>query len=183
MKACRDAGKAAVVGTTGWEPGQVEEVKALAGQVPLVFASNMSVGMNLMFKLVKQMAEVLGPDYALELLEAHHDQKKDAPSGTAVTLLDQLRAARGWHGKDVFAHGRKGLVGGPPRRGNRGFGHPGGRHRGRPHRVLHRPGRTAGADPPGPQPGHLCQRARSAPLFGWRTRSPACIACRDVLGL
>ena len=115
LAACAEKGKAAVVGTTGWEPEQVAKVKELAQKVPLVFASNMSVGMNLMFKLVKEMAEVLGHDYALELLEAHHDQKKDAPSGTAVTLLDQLRSARGWHEKEVLSHGRKGMVGARPK--------------------------------------------------------------------
>ncbi len=80
----------------------------------MVLTPNLSVGMNLMFKLAGDMARLLGPDYALELLEAHHDQKKDAPSGSALRLLDELCAARGWEREKVCAHGRHGLVGPRP---------------------------------------------------------------------
>jgi 4-hydroxy-tetrahydrodipicolinate reductase len=108
---CAAKGKAAVVGTTGLDEGQKAELKSLAKDMPLVFAPNMSVGMNLMFKMVGLIARVLGPDYALELVEAHHDQKKDAPSGTAVRLIEELCAARGWDPGKVLRHGREGMVG------------------------------------------------------------------------
>ena len=106
-----EAGKAMVIGTTGLDKAQQEEIKKQAAKIPVVYAPNMSVGMNLMFKLVGMIAEVLGDGYALELVEAHHDQKKDAPSGTAVKLLAELAAARGWNLDEVLKHGRQGMVG------------------------------------------------------------------------
>lgn len=111
LKACVAAKKAVVVGTTGMGPREIGQAKDMAAHIPVVMAPNMSVGMNLMFKLVGQMAKVLGPDYALEIVEAHHDQKKDAPSGTAVRLLDELCQARGWNPDEVARHGRQGMVG------------------------------------------------------------------------
>ena len=109
-----ELGKACVVGTTGLDEAQKNEMNKLAHNIPIVFAPNMSVGMNLMFKLVGLMARVLGNDYALELLEAHHDQKKDAPSGTALKLLEELARARGWDPAEVAVYGRKGMVGARP---------------------------------------------------------------------
>jgi 4-hydroxy-tetrahydrodipicolinate reductase len=108
---CAELGKAAVVGTTGLDEAQKSQLTAYAAKLPLVFAPNMSVGMNLMFKLVGMIAKVLGPDYALELVEAHHDQKKDAPSGTAVRLIEGLCEARGWDPAEVLRHGRQGIIG------------------------------------------------------------------------
>jgi len=114
LEICAAAGKAAVIGTTGLDQAQRSALAVLTKGVPVVFAPNMSVGMNLMFKLVGDMARVLGTDYALELVEAHHDQKKDSPSGTAVRLLEELAAARGWNLEAVAKHGRQGLVGARP---------------------------------------------------------------------
>lgn len=111
LKACAKFSKAAVVGTTGLKPEELDQLKKYAEQIPLVFAPNMSVGMNLMFKLVGQMARVLGPSFHLEVLEAHHDQKKDAPSGTAVRLVKELCDARGWEPEQVTKHGRQGMIG------------------------------------------------------------------------
>ena len=114
LELCARLGKAAVIGTTGLDSGQKQALTALAAKVPVVYAPNMSVGMNLMFKLAGLVARVLGPDYAMELVEAHHDQKKDAPSGSAVRLLEEMAAARGWQLDDVAQHGRVGLVGARP---------------------------------------------------------------------
>lgn len=111
LKLCASQGKAAVIGTTGLNESQKKTLAAQAKKVPVVFAPNMSVGVNLMFKMVSQMAEVLGQDYALEVLEAHHDQKKDAPSGTAVRLIEALCAVRGWDPEEVCRHGRVGMTG------------------------------------------------------------------------
>ncbi|MFZ5584410.1 MAG: 4-hydroxy-tetrahydrodipicolinate reductase [Thermodesulfobacteriota bacterium] len=111
---CVGQAKAAVIGTTGLTAAQKQAVAEMARKTPVVFAPNMSVGMNLMFKLAGMMARVLGPEYALELVEAHHDQKKDSPSGTAVRLLEELAAARGWSLDDVARHGRQGLIGARP---------------------------------------------------------------------
>lgn len=114
LELCARLGKAAVIGTTGLDAGQKQTIKDLASQVPVVYSPNMSVGMNLMFKLAGMVARVLGPDYALELVEAHHDQKKDAPSGSAVRLLEEMAAARGWKLDEVAKHGRVGMVGARP---------------------------------------------------------------------
>ncbi|MEW5914050.1 MAG: 4-hydroxy-tetrahydrodipicolinate reductase [Thermodesulfobacteriota bacterium] len=111
LKECAAQGKAAVIGTTGLSEAQRKTVAQQAKKVPVVFAPNMSVGMNLMFKVVGDMARVLGPDYALEVLEAHHDQKKDAPSGTAVRLIEELCTVRGWEADKVCRHGRVGMTG------------------------------------------------------------------------
>jgi 4-hydroxy-tetrahydrodipicolinate reductase len=111
LKECAKLKKAAVIGTTGLDAAQKKEMARLAKKVPVVFAPNMSVGMNLMFKLAGMITQVLGPDYALELVEAHHDQKKDAPSGSAVRLLEEMAAARGLKLDKALRHGRQGLVG------------------------------------------------------------------------
>jgi 4-hydroxy-tetrahydrodipicolinate reductase len=110
-----EAGKAMVIGTTGLDKAQQEKIKKHAAKIPVVYAPNMSVGMNLMFKLVGMIAEILGEGYALELVEAHHDQKKDAPSGTAVKLLAELAQARGWDPDEILKHGRQGMVGARPK--------------------------------------------------------------------
>lgn len=111
LKECAVQGKAVVIGTTGMSDNQRKIVTSQAKKVPVVFAPNMSVGMNLMFKQVAEMARVLGPDYALEVVEAHHDQKKDAPSGTAVRLIEELCEVRGWDSSEVCRHGRVGMTG------------------------------------------------------------------------
>jgi 4-hydroxy-tetrahydrodipicolinate reductase len=111
LDAAVKADKPLVIGTTGFEPDQKERVAKEALKVPVLMTPNMSVGMNLMFKLAHDMAKVLGEDYALELMEAHHDQKKDAPSGSAIRLLEGLARARGWNPDEVCKHGRQGLTG------------------------------------------------------------------------
>lgn len=84
-----------VIGTTGFEKNQMIEIEKAAQKIPIVFASNMSVGVNLLFKLVEEAARILGPDYDAEIMEIHHRFKKDAPSGTAKTLAEKIAKARG----------------------------------------------------------------------------------------
>jgi 4-hydroxy-tetrahydrodipicolinate reductase len=95
LAACRAARKAMVIGTTGFEPAQVEEIRAAARDVPVVFAPNFSVGMLVTFKLVDMASRALGPEYDVEVFEAHHKLKVDAPSGTALKLGEVAAAARG----------------------------------------------------------------------------------------
>ena len=110
-EACREAGKAAVIGTTGHsekERGQIEE---MAKSVSVVFSPNFSVGVNTLFWLTRKAADMLGEDFDLEITEMHHRLKKDAPSGTAKKLAEILCEARQLdYAKDV-RHGREGLVG------------------------------------------------------------------------
>ena len=103
--------KRGVVGTTGFSPEELKEIKSLAHRSPFVVAPNMSVGINLMFKLVKEMATVLGPAYDIEIIEAHHRMKKDAPSGTALRLGEIMAEAGNATLKEVGVFARHGMIG------------------------------------------------------------------------
>jgi 4-hydroxy-tetrahydrodipicolinate reductase len=95
LAACRALGVAAVVGTTGFSAAQKAELGALAQHLPVVWAPNMSVGVNVMLRLLAQAAKALGPAYDIEVIEAHHRHKVDAPSGTALAMGEVLARARG----------------------------------------------------------------------------------------
>jgi len=108
---CRTHGKRLVVGTTGLAPEQEAELRVAAEVVPVVFAPNMSVGVNLTFKLVELAARVLGDNVDIEIVEAHHRHKVDAPSGTALRLG---RIVADTLGRDLEAdaiYGREGRTG------------------------------------------------------------------------
>jgi 4-hydroxy-tetrahydrodipicolinate reductase len=92
---CQALGVRAVIGTTGFTAAQQAQVAAHAQRMALVLAPNMSVGVNVMLGLLKQAAEALGPDYDIEVIEAHHKHKVDAPSGTALAMGQVLAQARG----------------------------------------------------------------------------------------
>ncbi len=106
-----DAGKAMVLGTTGFSPPQIAEIHALASRAHLVFAPNMSVGVNLMFKVVADIARVLGDGYDVEIVEAHHRLKKDAPSGTAIKLGQVIAHALGRELEKTGVYARHGIIG------------------------------------------------------------------------
>jgi 4-hydroxy-tetrahydrodipicolinate reductase len=99
---CRALGVRAVIGTTGFTPAQKELIAAHAAQVATVFAANMSVGVNVMLRLLDQAARALGEGYDIEVVEAHHKHKVDAPSGTALAMGEVLARARG---VDLTRHG------------------------------------------------------------------------------
>jgi 4-hydroxy-tetrahydrodipicolinate reductase len=111
LKAVADAGKAMVMGTTGFSPEQLAEVRALAPRTRLVFAPNMSVGVNLMFKVVADIARILSSGYDVEIVEAHHRLKKDAPSGTALKLAQVIAQALDRDLEEVGVYARKGIIG------------------------------------------------------------------------
>jgi 4-hydroxy-tetrahydrodipicolinate reductase len=83
-----------IIGTTGHSPAQRELIEKAAQSVPIVFASNFSIGVNALFALTHNAAEILSNEFDLEIIETHHRMKKDAPSGTAKTLADILKKAR-----------------------------------------------------------------------------------------
>lgn len=100
-----------VIGTTGMNPEEKEVVGFTAKKIPIVMAPNMSVGVNTLFKLVADAAQILGEGYDLEIIEAHHRLKKDAPSGTAVRIAEILAEATGRkYPKDINFH-RQGMIG------------------------------------------------------------------------
>ena len=105
------AGKAAVVGTTGFSDQQLARFRKAISAVPCVFSPNFSVGVNLLFKLVEEAARTLGEDFDIEIVESHHRFKKDAPSGTAKQLAQIAASARGYDFDQAAVYGRKGLTG------------------------------------------------------------------------
>lgn len=110
IKTCVQYKKPTVIGTTGIVDEELEVIKNAASKIPIVFSPNMSVGVNLLFSLVGEVARKLSEDYDVEIIEAHHKFKKDAPSGTAKKLAEIIQDARGkTHLKDLI-YGREGLV-------------------------------------------------------------------------
>lgn len=93
IKIAKKLKKAAVVGTTGMKEGQLAVLKDASAVIPVVFSPNMSVGVNTLFSILPEIASKLGPDYGIEIVEAHHKAKKDAPSGTAKKLGEVLAHA------------------------------------------------------------------------------------------
>ena len=104
-------GTAMVIGTTGLTADELTELTRLAEKFPCVQAPNMSVCVNVLFKLVKKTAAILGDDYDIEIIEAHHNKKKDAPSGTAIKLGEMAAAGVGRNLADVGVFSRQGIIG------------------------------------------------------------------------
>jgi len=103
--------KPIVIGTTGLAKEKLDEIRQLAKDFPCVLAPNMSVGINLLYKLVDTAAKVLGDDYDVEIIEAHHRMKKDAPSGTALQLGKVIAASLGRDFDEVGLFERHGFIG------------------------------------------------------------------------
>lgn len=108
---CATHGLPLVLGTTGLSDSELRAVHQAATHVPIVMAPNFSVGVNLLFALVGQAAKMLGEDFDIEVVEAHHRRKVDAPSGTAVHLGELLAASRDATYEEAVVGGREGLVG------------------------------------------------------------------------
>jgi 4-hydroxy-tetrahydrodipicolinate reductase len=111
LSLCVAAKKAIVIGTTGLSELQKTAVANAARKIPVVYATNFSTGVNTLFWLTRKATEILGEGFDLEVVEMHHRLKKDAPSGTATTLVEILADVRKKQLADVLRHGRKGLVG------------------------------------------------------------------------
>lgn len=110
----REAGCPAVIGTTGLSAEQQQALRQAAMDVPLFFAPNMSVGVNALLAILPQLVAKLGPAYDLEIMEIHHHNKKDAPSGTALKLGECIAGARGWTLADKGRMCREGIIGARP---------------------------------------------------------------------
>lgn len=107
---CRDRGIPLVIGTTGFEPAEKREVEAASDRIPVLISANFSKAVNLLIRLAGDAARVLGADADIEIVERHHHFKKDAPSGTALRIAEEVGKAIGT-GPDGYAHGRHGVVG------------------------------------------------------------------------
>ncbi|MBZ2169021.1 4-hydroxy-tetrahydrodipicolinate reductase [Marinobacter sp. F4216] len=108
---CKKNGKKLVIGTTGMSEAEKEQLAQAAETVPMVFAPNMSVGVNVALNLLRTAAQALGDDYDVEIIEAHHRHKKDAPSGTALRMGEVVADALGRDLKECAVYGREGFTG------------------------------------------------------------------------
>jgi 4-hydroxy-tetrahydrodipicolinate reductase len=111
---CAASGNPLVVGTTGLTPEDKAKLEDAARRTPIVFAPNMSTGINVLLKILPELVRALGDEYDMEMVELHHNQKKDAPSGTALRLAECLAEAKNWDLDEVGNYGRHGMVGERP---------------------------------------------------------------------
>lgn len=181
--ACAAGGHALVMGTTGLRDAQLEALKAAARRVPVLHARNMSLGITVLTELVRQAVALLGPDFDVEITEAHHRQKKDAPSGTALKLGEAAATARGQQLEDVAVYARPALAAGARPAGAIGFAALRAGTIVGDHTVL-----LAGSE----EVLELTHRATDRALFargalraaGWLPgRAPGMYSLREVLGL
>jgi len=148
-------GTAMVVGTTGLSAEQGDRVRQAAREIPIVWAPNMSLGVNIMLSVVEEIAKRLGPDFDVEIMEMHHRGKVDAPSGTALALGRAAAAGRSVVFEEVEQRGRDGITG-PRRTGDIGF-------------AALRPRRRAARDrAPRDNPRNLRQRRGPGRTLGGR---------------
>jgi len=106
---CKNSRKAMVIGTTGFSDDELEEIKQASTQIPIVFAPNMSVGVNLTLKLLETSAKVIGQDSSIEIIETHHRYKVDSPSGTALKMGEVVANALGRDLAKCAVYGREGI--------------------------------------------------------------------------
>ena len=111
LELCRQAGVGMVIGTTGFEADGKAAIAAAARDIPVVFAPNMAVGVNVVFKLLDTAARILNQGYDIEVVEAHHRLKIDAPSGTALRMGEVVAAALGRDLEECAVYGREGVTG------------------------------------------------------------------------
>jgi 4-hydroxy-tetrahydrodipicolinate reductase len=109
LAVCKDAGKAMVIGTTGFTDSELELIGQASKEIPIVFAPNMSVGVNLTLKILETSAKVIGPDSSIEIIEAHHRYKVDSPSGTALKMGEVIANALGRDLSECAIYGREGI--------------------------------------------------------------------------
>ena len=108
LSVCQSASKAMVIGTTGFSDDALKAIDQASSDIPIVFAPNMSVGVNLTLKLLETTAKVIGTDSNIEIVEAHHRHKVDSPSGTALKMGEVIANALGRDLSDCAVYGRKG---------------------------------------------------------------------------
>ena len=111
LELCRKAGVGMVIGTTGFETDGKAAIAEAAKDIPVVFAPNMAVGVNVVFKLLDMAARIMNEGYDIEVVEAHHRMKIDAPSGTALRMGEVVAAALGRDLEECAVYGREGVTG------------------------------------------------------------------------
>ncbi len=111
IRTCAELGKPLVIGSTGFSKEQLAEIGKYVQKVPCVLSPNMSIGVNLCFKILEEIAKTIGEDYDMEIVEAHHRMKKDAPSGTAMKMAQVIAHAVNRNLEQVGVYARKGMIG------------------------------------------------------------------------
>jgi 4-hydroxy-tetrahydrodipicolinate reductase len=111
MRIAASKGKAIVIGTTGFSKEDMSAVNEASKKIPCVMSSNMSMGVNLLLKVLQDITRALGDDYDIEIIEAHHRMKKDAPSGTALKMAQVIADAVDRNLDEVGVYARKGIIG------------------------------------------------------------------------
>jgi 4-hydroxy-tetrahydrodipicolinate reductase len=171
-----------VIGTTGFTPDDEAKIAAAARHATIVKAGNMSLGVNLLASLTKQVAKALGPEFDIEILEMHHRHKRDAPSGTSLLLGNAAAEARGISLADKGVWTRKGDVG-PRHGGDIGFAALRGGDVVGEHKVIFAgPGERIELTHIATDRGIFARGAVRAALWG-RDRGPGLYSMADVLGL
>ncbi|MDD5504687.1 MAG: 4-hydroxy-tetrahydrodipicolinate reductase [Candidatus Omnitrophica bacterium] len=115
LKAARETGLPIVIGVTGITDEEYKVIESSSKKIPVFFSSNMSIAVNVMYDIACEAAAALGDGYDIEIVEAHHKMKKDAPSGTAKTLLEKIAQAKGLKARDIAIYGRSGNTGARPK--------------------------------------------------------------------
>ena len=111
LEIVKNYNKSIVIGTTGFNAEQKEKINEASKTISIVFSPNMSIGINTLFYMVKKAVELLGNDFETEIIEIHHNQKKDAPSGTALEFGKIISNSKGLNFNNVTVYGREGQVG------------------------------------------------------------------------
>ena len=111
LNSLKDSGASVVIGTTGFDPNQLAQIEQASKHLPIVFAPNYSIGVTLTLSLLEQAASALGDDYDVEVIEAHHHHKVDAPSGTALKMGEVVADALGRKLDDCAVYAREGITG------------------------------------------------------------------------
>lgn len=111
LRMAKSEKKAIVIGTTGLSSTQIEEIKKLSEKIQTVISPNMSVGINVVFKVVADIAKILKDEYDVEIIEAHHRHKKDAPSGTAMKIAQIISQTLGRDLEKIATYHRRGIIG------------------------------------------------------------------------
>ena len=109
LSSCLSSSKAIVIGTTGFSDDELETINQASNKIPIVFAPNMSIGVNLTLKILETSAKVIGPDSSIEIIESHHRYKVDSPSGTAIKMGEVVANALGRDLSKCAVYGRKGI--------------------------------------------------------------------------
>lgn len=116
LKTCTENEIAMVIGTTGLNEEQMDQIVKSSDKIACLVSPNMSIGVNLLFNLVEMVAKILGKESDIEIIEAHHRFKKDAPSGTALKIAEKICDATGQKMDEVAIYGRKGIIGERPQK-------------------------------------------------------------------